>query len=563
MYTIKVQKSDGFNVGCGTSLEANLLLEAGGASGPVSHHLNMKQKETRVNTALGLVVHFKRGASAADSMDEFSYSSQFKQKEFAKLREMGCDIENCVYYQGETHYFVMTPTIGSLAQSGAIRNAQAGGGDPQKVVRAENLDYGKMKVYARKIAEFFGLATGAEYVEGRQACQLFDFSTRSVAEVPSKLMRSGKSVLYTSILGDALIEPFWPEGLGVNRGFLSILDTAFCVREYYGDGQVAATDEKSLLNTRQELFDLQRGLHGKSKSAVLKSAFREYTVDPTTRYLHFRGHKAPKRVRRKSETSNQPTVVRASPAKSAGGKNAVSSDLLNIEEAAGKSAAAAKARFSQASNAQPELKAIRAGRRQSDQKSSTLPRNSQLLGTPKAEPAPAKSPFGNRAKGGASFVAKPTQKCAVCNKTVYAMEKIEADGKVYHKTCFRCSECNKPVSAGSYAALQGKIFCKPHFKQLFKLKGNYDEGFGAEQHKHKWDKNTSEEAPPESRASQQSTPQSKQRNRRRSSSQTSQDGQQQSQQSQPSGGRRKISSLFSRMSSAQPKDDGIRRRGAP
>jgi hypothetical protein len=27
---------------------------------------------------------------------------------------------------------------------------------------------------------------------------------------------------------------------------------------------------------------------------------------------------------------------------------------------------------------------------------------------------------------------------------------------------------------------------QPHFKQLFALKGNYDEGFGKEQHKTKW-----------------------------------------------------------------------------
>lgn len=33
-----------------------------------------------------------------------------------------------------------------------------------------------------------------------------------------------------------------------------------------------------------------------------------------------------------------------------------------------------------------------------------------------------------------------------------------------------------------------QIFCKPHFKQLFKLKGNYSEGFGSAQHKHKWDR---------------------------------------------------------------------------
>lgn len=31
-----------------------------------------------------------------------------------------------------------------------------------------------------------------------------------------------------------------------------------------------------------------------------------------------------------------------------------------------------------------------------------------------------------------------------------------------------------------------KLFCIPHFKQLFMEKGNYDEGFGLEQHKDKW-----------------------------------------------------------------------------
>lgn len=78
--------------------------------------------------------------------------------------------------------------------------------------------------------------------------------------------------------------------------------------------------------------------------------------------------------------------------------------------------------------------------------------------------------------------------CAVCTKPVYAMEKLEADGNVYHRWCFRCTECDKTVSTGSYAALNGMIYCKPHFKKLFKLKGNYDEGFGTVQRKHdpKW-----------------------------------------------------------------------------
>ena len=57
---------------------------------------------------------------------------------------------------------------------------------------------------------------------------------------------------------------------------------------------------------------------------------------------------------------------------------------------------------------------------------------------------------------------------------------------VFVQHCFKCSQCNKTLSLGTFAAYKGTLFCKPHFKQLFKLKGNYDEGFGYEQHKYKW-----------------------------------------------------------------------------
>ena len=32
----------------------------------------------------------------------------------------------------------------------------------------------------------------------------------------------------------------------------------------------------------------------------------------------------------------------------------------------------------------------------------------------------------------------------------------------------------------------GKYYCKPHFKQLFKEKGNYSEGFGGKKLTHEW-----------------------------------------------------------------------------
>lgn len=33
------------------------------------------------------------------------------------------------------------------------------------------------------------------------------------------------------------------------------------------------------------------------------------------------------------------------------------------------------------------------------------------------------------------------QKCKVCEKTVYPVEQLSADGIVYHKSCFKCSHC--------------------------------------------------------------------------------------------------------------------------
>eukprot|EP01135_Chromosphaera_perkinsii_P009973 Nk52_evm8s1992 gene=Nk52_evmTU8s1992 len=78
-------------------------------------------------------------------------------------------------------------------------------------------------------------------------------------------------------------------------------------------------------------------------------------------------------------------------------------------------------------------------------------------------------------------------KCQVCTKTVYPMEKLVADGTVFHKVCLKCAECKKVLNLGNYAALEGMFYCKPHFKQLFMKKGNYDEGFGREQHKKKWE----------------------------------------------------------------------------
>ncbi|XP_050922673.1 LIM domain-containing protein isoform X4 [Lates calcarifer] len=76
--------------------------------------------------------------------------------------------------------------------------------------------------------------------------------------------------------------------------------------------------------------------------------------------------------------------------------------------------------------------------------------------------------------------------CSACLKPVYPMEKIAADKYIFHKTCFCCKVCQKKLSMYNYAPLHGEFYCIFHYQQLFRRKGNYDEGFGYAQHKNQW-----------------------------------------------------------------------------
>ncbi|XP_076449969.1 uncharacterized protein LOC143286315 [Babylonia areolata] len=83
-------------------------------------------------------------------------------------------------------------------------------------------------------------------------------------------------------------------------------------------------------------------------------------------------------------------------------------------------------------------------------------------------------------------VAVQLEKCGACQKTVYAMEKIEIEKNAYHKSCFRCSHCHCILTPKTFAINKNVMFCTNHYKQLFATKGNYDEGFGHDQHKNRW-----------------------------------------------------------------------------
>uniref|UniRef100_A0A3B4GJ60 LIM domain containing 2 n=1 Tax=Pundamilia nyererei TaxID=303518 RepID=A0A3B4GJ60_9CICH len=63
------------------------------------------------------------------------------------------------------------------------------------------------------------------------------------------------------------------------------------------------------------------------------------------------------------------------------------------------------------------------------------------------------------------------------------MEKMVANKLILHYNCFCCKHCKKKLSTHNYSSLYGEFYCISHYNQLFKRKGNYDEGFGHKQHK--------------------------------------------------------------------------------
>ncbi|KAL4352106.1 hypothetical protein GQ457_06G002980 [Hibiscus cannabinus] len=90
------------------------------------------------------------------------------------------------------------------------------------------------------------------------------------------------------------------------------------------------------------------------------------------------------------------------------------------------------------------------------------------------------------------------QKCSACDKTVYLVDKLTADNRIFHKACFRCHHCRGTlkvtvngtiyhrscfkcthggctISPSNYIAHEGKLYCKHHHIQLFKEKGNYSQ----------------------------------------------------------------------------------------
>ncbi|KAJ7538216.1 hypothetical protein O6H91_11G038900 [Diphasiastrum complanatum] len=72
-----------------------------------------------------------------------------------------------------------------------------------------------------------------------------------------------------------------------------------------------------------------------------------------------------------------------------------------------------------------------------------------------------------------SLFSGTQEKCVVCEKTVYPIEKVSVESHSYHKHCFKCAHGGCVISPSNYQAHEGRLYCRHHYTQLFKEKGNF------------------------------------------------------------------------------------------
>ena len=95
-------------------------------------------------------------------------------------------------------------------------------------------------------------------IQGRNDVSIFDFTNLYKSRNACQVLASGGAQLLLAVVGDSLLEPFWPEGTGLGRGLLSVLDTAWLVA---GWAQADRRDRAAcleVLREREKLYCLLR-----------------------------------------------------------------------------------------------------------------------------------------------------------------------------------------------------------------------------------------------------------------------------------------------------------------
>ncbi|KAJ8340219.1 hypothetical protein SKAU_G00348520 [Synaphobranchus kaupii] len=251
-----------------------------GADGRRNTLEGFRRKEFRGKLAIAITANFiNRNTTAEAKVEEISgVAFIFNQKFFQDLKdETGIDLENIVYYKDNTHYFVMTAKKQSLLDKGVIIHDYI---DTEMLLSSENVNQEALLCYAREAADF-----GTNYQlpcldfamnhYGQPDVAMFDFTSMYASENAALVRERFGHQLLVALVGDSLLEPFWPMGTGCARGFLAAFDAAWMVRSW-----AQGRPPLDILAERESLYRLLP----QTTPENLTKNFEQYTINPATRY---------------------------------------------------------------------------------------------------------------------------------------------------------------------------------------------------------------------------------------------------------------------------------------
>uniref|UniRef100_A0A8C9FK89 F-actin monooxygenase n=7 Tax=Neognathae TaxID=8825 RepID=A0A8C9FK89_PAVCR len=236
-----------------------------------------RRKEFRGKLAIAITANFiNRNTTAEAKVEEISgVAFIFNQKFFQDLREATAI---CLYYYNFYNSGITIFSQTDLYQWICIKfNDYA---DTELLLSRENVDQEALLNYAREAADF---STNQQLPSldfainhyGQPDVAMFDFTCMYASENAALVREQNGHQLLVALVGDSLLEPFWPMGTGIARGFLAAMDSAWMVRSWS-----LGASPLEVLAERESIYRL---LPQTTPENVSKN-FSHYSIDPATRY---------------------------------------------------------------------------------------------------------------------------------------------------------------------------------------------------------------------------------------------------------------------------------------
>uniref|UniRef100_A0A5F4VTR6 [F-actin]-monooxygenase MICAL1 n=1 Tax=Callithrix jacchus TaxID=9483 RepID=A0A5F4VTR6_CALJA len=502
-----------------------LISAAGGKFVPEG----FKVREMRGKLAIGITANFVNGRTVEETqVPEISGVARIYNQNFFQslLKATGIDLENIVYYKDDTHYFVMTAKKQCLLRLGVLRQDWP---DTDRLLGSANVVPEALQRFARAAADFathgkLGKLEFAHDAHGQPDVSAFDFTSMMRAESSARVQEKHGARLLLGLVGDCLVEPFWPLGTGVARGFLAAFDAAWMVKRWAEGAECL-----EVLAERESLYQLL----SQTSPENMHRNVAQYGLDPATRYpnLNLRAV-TPNQVRDLYDVLAKEPVQRNSDKTDAGMPTTESAgtqeELLRWcqEQTAGypgvhvtdlsSSWADGLALCALVHRLQPgllepsELQGLEAleatawALKMAEHELGITPvvsaqavvAGSDPLGliaylshfhsafkstphrpSPVSQASPGTSSAvlflgklqrtlqRSRAKG--PMRAGAEDLCALCGEHLYVLERVYVNGHFFHRSCFRCHTCEATLWPGGYGQHpgDGHFYCLQHLPQ--------------------------------------------------------------------------------------------------